>query len=170
MLRNLLGILAQKVCDVRQELFLLRDGRDMYGGRTLPEDKVLHVRTAGVAMKVARRIVRVWNALHPELPAECQAGGSVDLVRRVREGEPCDVLILADDSLIQTMLMPDQAAGYRVFAGNRMVVVGSEQHPISAGDWREKLLAPDATLRPPQPLRRSRRLPRSDGDAACQWP
>lgn len=30
MLRNLLGILAQKVMDVRQELFLLRDSRDIY--------------------------------------------------------------------------------------------------------------------------------------------
>jgi hypothetical protein len=30
LLRNLLGMLAQKVCDVRQELFLLRDGYDMY--------------------------------------------------------------------------------------------------------------------------------------------
>jgi hypothetical protein len=32
MLRNFLGILAQKVTDVRRELFLLRDGTDMYEG------------------------------------------------------------------------------------------------------------------------------------------
>ena len=33
MLRNFLGILAQKVCDVRQELFLLRDNVDMYANK-----------------------------------------------------------------------------------------------------------------------------------------
>lgn len=32
MLRNFLGILAQKVCDVRREMGLLRDGHDMYEG------------------------------------------------------------------------------------------------------------------------------------------
>nr|WP_320132297.1 hypothetical protein [uncultured Holophaga sp.] len=36
MLRNLLGMLAQKVCDVRRELFLLRDGRDLYEGLAIP--------------------------------------------------------------------------------------------------------------------------------------
>jgi hypothetical protein len=37
MLRNFLGILAQKVTDVRQELFLLRDGIDLYN--PAPEEK-----------------------------------------------------------------------------------------------------------------------------------
>lgn len=36
MLRNFLGILAQKVCDVRRELFLKRDGEDMYEGLGVP--------------------------------------------------------------------------------------------------------------------------------------
>ena len=38
MLRNLLGILSQKVCDVRRELFLLRDGYDQYAGLGIPDD------------------------------------------------------------------------------------------------------------------------------------
>jgi len=96
MLRNLLGILSQKVCDIRQELFLLRDGRDMYHGLTLPPEDLLHVLSAGVAMNSVKKAVRVWNALHPELPAACVSGGSVDLIRAVQEGEPCDVLISAE--------------------------------------------------------------------------
>jgi ABC-type molybdate transport system substrate-binding protein len=146
MLRNFLGILAQKVCDVRQELFLLRDGRDLYGGLTLADDAVLHVLTAGVAMKTVAKVARVWNALHPELPAACRVGGSVDLARRVREGQPCDVLIMADGMLIRDLLVPDHAEGYRIFAGNKMVITGSREHPISAADWKEKLLAPDSTF------------------------
>ena len=38
MLRNFLGILAQKVCDVRRELFLLRDGHDLYAGLDVDAD------------------------------------------------------------------------------------------------------------------------------------
>lgn len=38
MLRNFLGILAQKVMDVRQELFLLRDGRDIFNPVEEKED------------------------------------------------------------------------------------------------------------------------------------
>ncbi|MEN3753076.1 substrate-binding domain-containing protein [Mangrovibacter sp. SLW1] len=88
----------------------------------------------------------MWNAIHPELPAECIIGGSVDLIHQVKDGAPCDVLVMADETLIKSMLMPDYVTGYRLFAGNKMVVMGSEENPISRDDWQEKLLAPDATF------------------------
>lgn len=146
MLRNFLGILSQKVCDVRQELFLLRDGRDMYDGLTMPSEKVLHILTAGVAMNAVKRAVRIWNAMHPELPAECKGGGSVDLIHMVQDGTPCDVLIMADETIIDSMLIPGHASGYRIFAGNKMVIMGSEEHPLDQNSWKEKLLDPEATF------------------------
>lgn len=94
--RNMYGILAQKVCDVRHELFLLRDGRDMFQER----DKTLQVFSAGVASSIARETVQHWNLNHPERQAELHVGGSVDLIRRVLAGERCDVLIVADDTNI----------------------------------------------------------------------
>ena len=66
MLRNFLGILAQKVCDIRHELFLIRDGRDMFQRR----QETLQVFSAGVTMGVAKKAVQRWNLDHPERQSE----------------------------------------------------------------------------------------------------
>lgn len=142
MLRNFLGILAQKVCDVRHELFLIRDGRDMFRD----SENTLQVFSAGVAMGAAKATIQKWNLAHPELQAALTSGGSVDLIRRVLAGERCDVLILADDTIIETMMMPQQAKGYIRFAGNKMVITAAEGKEINSDDWKEKLLDPSATF------------------------
>lgn len=142
MLRNFLGILAQKVCDVRHELFLLRDCRDMFQQK----DKTLQVFTAGVAMGVVKEAIQIWNLKHPELQAEMHPGGSVDLIRQAIAGERCDVLITADDTIIKTMMMPEHAKGYITFAGNKMVVVGRNGNEINNENWKEKLLDPKTTF------------------------
>ncbi len=139
MLRNFLGILAQKVCDIRHELFLIKDGRDMFQRK----DLTLQVFTAGVTMGVAKKAVQRWNLDHPERQAELVPGHSVDLLRRILAGERCDVLISADDAIIGSMLMPAHAKGYRIFAGNRMVVAGAG---INSDNWIEKLTDPGATF------------------------
>ena len=59
-------------------------------------------------------------------------------------GDPCDVLISADDAIIRDMMMPEYTDGYRIWAGNKMVVVGED---ITSENWEEKLLAPDATFK-----------------------
>ena len=142
MLRNFLGILAQKVCDVRHELFLIRDARDMFQQK----EKTLQVFTAGVAMGVVKEAVQMWNLKHPELQAEMHPGGSVDLIRKVLAGERCDVLITADDTIIESMMMPEHAKGYITFAGNKMVVVGRNGNEITNENWKEKLLDPNTTF------------------------
>ena len=53
------------------------------------------------------------------------------------------MLISADDAIIESMLMPEHAKGYRVFAGNRMVVAGKG---INSENWIEKLTDPSATF------------------------
>lgn len=142
LLRNYLGILAQKVNDVRHELFLIRDCRDMYR----EQDKTLQIFTAGVALKVVTSTAQRWNLMHPERQAEVHTGGSIDLVRRILNGERCDVLITADDTTIEHMLMPHYAEGYITFASNKMVISASQGSDISADNWKEKLLAPEATF------------------------
>lgn len=142
LLRNYLGILAQKVNDVRHELFLLRDCRDMFCER----DKTLQIFTAGVAMKVVTATAQRWNLAHPERQAEVHVGGSMDLMRRLLAGERCDVFITADDTTIAPVLMPSHADGYITFAANRMVISAREGASISSENWKEKLLAPDATF------------------------
>ncbi|MDR0882795.1 MAG: substrate-binding domain-containing protein [Candidatus Adiutrix sp.] len=106
--------------------------------------ETLHIFSAGVVMGLAGQLIEKWNGDHPELPAVLSAGGSVDLIRRALAGEPCDVLISADDAIIASLMMPRHADGYVIFAGNKMVVTATPGHEITSQDWKEKLLAPTA--------------------------
>lgn len=108
--------------------------------------KTLNIFSAGVARKVVTLAIEKWNSMHPQLPANLTVDGSVDLIRRALSGEPCDLLILADDKIIDQMMIPETAAGYIVFAGNRMVVAANEGFEITSDNWKEKLLSPDATF------------------------
>jgi molybdate/tungstate transport system substrate-binding protein len=143
MLRNFLGILAQKVTDVRKEKAeaVARLEAELAPFR-------LHVSCAGVALKLVLKVAENWNKLHPELPAVVTPGGSVDLVRDCISGEPCDLLISADDSIIQSMMMPKYVEGYRIWAGNKMVITGDD---INSNNWEEKLLNNDSTFKHKDP-------------------
>lgn len=104
----------------------------------------LKIFSAGVASKLARQTVEDWNAQHLDSPAELTVGGSVDGIRRLLAGEEFDLLILADDDIIKTMLMPKYTDGYYIFAGNKMVIAAAEGRDINSDNWQEKLLAPEA--------------------------
>lgn len=108
--------------------------------------KTLNIFSAGVARKVINDTIEKWTAEHPDMAVNLTIDGSVDLIRRCLAGEPCDLLVLADDKIIDQMMIPDHAAGYVVFAGNRMVVAANEGYSISDDDWKEKLLDPSATF------------------------
>lgn len=58
----------------------------------------LKIFSAGVAAGLVKQIAAEWQAKHPECPVSMEMGGSVDLIQRARAGEPCDLLILADDT------------------------------------------------------------------------
>ncbi|MCX6741429.1 MAG: substrate-binding domain-containing protein [Candidatus Parcubacteria bacterium] len=143
MLRNFLGILAQKVTDVRKEK---ADAVAAVEAELAPYR--LHVSCAGVSMKLVKETAEKWNKTHPELPAIVTPGGSVDLIRDCISGEACDLLISADDMIIRSMMMPKYAGGYRIWAGNRMVVIGED---ITSENWEKKLLAKDATFKHQNP-------------------
>lgn len=139
MLRNFLGILAQKVTDVRREKATAVAALE---AELAPYR--LNILCAGVSMKLVQATARKWNEIHPELPAVVTPGGSVDLIRDCLNGEPCDLLISADDAIIRSMMMPEHAGGYRIWAGNKMVVAGDD---ITSENWEEKLLAQGATFK-----------------------
>lgn len=109
-----------------------------------PAKTELKIFSAGVASKLARQTVEAWNAEHPEAQAELTVGGSVDGIRRLLKGEAFDLLILADDDIIKSMMMPDQTDGYYIFAGNKMVIAAAAGREINSGNWRDKLMAPEA--------------------------
>lgn len=109
-------------------------------------EQTLQVFSAGVAKETAAAAIEKWNGMHPEIPAKLTVDGSVNLIRRTLSGEPCDVLIVADDKIIASMMLPQNARGYIVFAGNKMVIAANPGHEISSENWKEKLLDPRATF------------------------
>ncbi len=105
---------------------------------------VLNIFCAGVSRRLVMATAEKWDRIYPELPAKIKSGGSVDLIRDCISGKPCDLLISADDMIIRSMMIPDHAEGYRIWAGNKMVVAGEG---INADNWEEKLLADEATFK-----------------------
>ncbi|MDL2225753.1 substrate-binding domain-containing protein [Eubacteriales bacterium OttesenSCG-928-M02] len=108
--------------------------------------KTLHILHAGCVMKQVRDTVSRFQEENPSITVNAKPGGSVDCIRRMIDGEPCDLIILADDAIIQSMMMPSHADGYVIFAGNSMGLVSTEGAQISTDTWRDTLLAPDATF------------------------
>ncbi|MDR1873264.1 MAG: substrate-binding domain-containing protein [Deltaproteobacteria bacterium] len=104
----------------------------------------LNVFSAGVAMGVVSDLVPKWNESRPDFPIKVTPGGSVIGVKQYLAGEPYDLLILADDHLIAQALVPNEATGYAVFAGNKMVIAANEGRTIDSSDWEAKLTAPGA--------------------------
>ncbi|MBO4915191.1 MAG: substrate-binding domain-containing protein [Oscillospiraceae bacterium] len=108
----------------------------------------LRVFSAGVAGKLAKMTASRFEAAHPGVSCEVIVGGSTDGVRRLIAGESFDVMILADSSNIEQMMMPEYTDGYFIWGGNEMVVMGEG---ITSENWKEKLLSPSAKLRHTDP-------------------
>lgn len=138
MLRNFLGILAQKVSDVRQQR---ADAVAAVAAELAPYR--LHVSCATVSLKLVEATAEKWNEAYPELPIIVTSGNSVNLIHNCIDGEACDLLICSDGEIIRSMMLPDYADGYRIWAGNKIVVAGDD----IADNWEEKLLAKDATFK-----------------------
>lgn len=107
--------------------------------------KNLNVIAAGCLKTVAQLAVDKWNKTH-DLEAKLTVGHSVDCIRKVLSGEPCDVLIMADDAIIESMMMPEYTDGCYVFAGNGMVVMAAPGKSIDSQNWKEKLLDRNAVI------------------------
>ena len=102
----------------------------------------LKVFSAGVAAKLARQAAeRYGDEFGGEV--ELEIGGSTAGVKKLITGEKYDVMILADSSNIDELMMPEYADGYCIWGGNEMVVAGND---ITSENWKDKLLAPEAVI------------------------
>ena len=109
--------------------------------------KKLYILHAGCVADEVKMTVALFNSSNESIQAVSSGGGSVDCIRSMLKGEPCDVLISADNALFEIMLMPERVSGYQVFAGNSMVVMSeSASKPISDDNWKETLLSPEITF------------------------
>lgn len=83
-------------------------------------------------------------------------GGSLDLARRVTElGETPDLLVLADEDVMRSLLMPEHVPGYARFARNRLVVAYGQRSRVKAADstWQDVLTRTDVEIARADPAR-----------------
>ncbi len=103
----------------------------------------LKVFSAGVAAHLARQAAERYRDENGETEVALEIGGSTAGVKKLIAGEKYDVMILADSSNIDALMMPEYADGYCIWGGNEMVIAGND---ITSENWKEKLLAPEAVL------------------------
>ena len=111
--------------------------------------KKIKVFSAGVAGKLAKTTATRFEVEHKGVTCELEMGGSTAGVNKLLGGEKYDVMILADSSNIDQMLMPEYADGYFVWGGNEMVVIGEG---ITSDNWKETLLNPEAQIKHMSPF------------------
>ena len=109
--------------------------------------KSLNILFAGCVKGPVETAVAQFQQRYPDVEVHASIGGSVDNIRKAIAGVPCDVLISADDQIIESMMMPALTDGYRVFCGNAMAIAArAEGAQISAEHWIETLCDPQTTF------------------------
>lgn len=103
--------------------------------------KVLH---AGSLTSPFEEIEAQFEADFPNVDVQLEPAGSTSCVRKITDtGIEADILASADYSLIPSMMMPDYADWYVLFAKNEMVLTYSDNSlyadEITADNWYEIL-------------------------------
>src|SRR6266851_6245215 len=112
------------------------------------EQQQLIVFNAGSLTAPFGDLLKEFARLHPEVTPQQESSGSLDLVRKITEfGKPCDVLAVADYEVMPSLLIPQYADWYGIFARNQMVLIYTASSKfageINGNNWYEILLRPD---------------------------
>jgi len=105
---------------------------------------VFHAGSLSVPLK---KILAEFSKNSPRVNVLCEAAGSVECARKISElKRPCDVLVSADYTVIDKMLMPDYTEWNIKFAANEMSIAYQKKSrrnaELSATNWYEVLLDP----------------------------
>lgn len=114
---------------------------------------------AGSLAVPVKEIAAVFRLKNPGVTILTEAAGSVDCARKITDlHKPCDIMISADYTVIDKMLIPQHATWNIQFASNEMCLVFNEKSKygqvINANNWPGILLRSD--------VRFSRSDPNSD--------
>lgn len=72
--------------------------------------------SAGVAGGLTKQAAEEFQCSHPDVNCQVELGGSTGGIRKLLAGAEYDVMVLADCSNIEEMMMPEYADGYCVWA------------------------------------------------------
>src|SRR5215813_2686567 len=92
-------------------------------GRVAGNQRLI-VFNAGSLTAPMRDLLEEFSRLHPRISPQQESSGSLEAARKITElGKPCDVLAVADYEVIPSMLIPQHAGWYVVFARNELVLL-----------------------------------------------
>jgi len=100
---------------------------------------------AGSLTVPVANLVKEFNNLFPDIDIKTTAGGSRKISRLVAEtGQKADILMSADYTVIDTLLIPDHADWNILFAENSMVIMYTDKSryadKINTDNWYDILL------------------------------
>ena len=111
------------------------------------EQGALIVFNAGSLAAPVADLLREFSKRHPQVVPQQESAGSLEAVRKITElGKPCDVVAVADYDVIPTLLIPQHADWYVVFARNQLVLMYGPKSKfageINKDNWFEMLKRP----------------------------
>ena len=115
--------------------------------RASNKEQQLIVFNAGSLTAPIADLLGEFSNFHPEVTPQQESSGSLEAARKITElGKPCDVLAVADYEVIPSLLIPQHADWYVIFARNELVLIYSPKSKFSdqidSGNWYEVLLRP----------------------------
>jgi molybdate/tungstate transport system substrate-binding protein len=108
-------------------------------GTAAAKEKVIIFHAGSLTIPFAK-IVADFEATHPTINVQREAGGSTKMARMISEqGKPADIMASADFTVIDKTLIPKHADWNIRFASNQLVLCYTENsrfaHEINADNW-----------------------------------
>ncbi len=112
-------------------------------GTALAKDKVTILHAGSLTVPFAK-IEADFEAMHPDIDIQREAGGSTKMARMISElGKPADIMASADFTVIDKALVPNHADWNIRFASNQLVLCYTDRSQfaaeVNADNWTDIL-------------------------------
>src|SRR5262249_17633083 len=116
-------------------------------GQGPASQRQLIVFNAGSLTSPVADLLNEFARLHPGITPLQESSGSLEAARKITElGKPCDVLAVADYEVVPSMVMPQHADWYLIFARNQLTLIYTPKSKfsdqINSDNWYEVLQRP----------------------------
>ncbi len=106
---------------------------------------------AGSLTVPVHKCIEAYNKQNPEVIIKPEAAGSLSSARKITElSRPCDLLMLADHTIIDELIIPQHASWNLIFASNEISIVYLEKSKysleINDKNWTEILMRSDVRV------------------------
>lgn len=134
---------------IRKGLLILCVTNILFIGSVFPQQLIIF--HAGSLAKPVKEICDEFSKKYPDIEIIREAAGSRELAFKITQmDKPCDIILSADYSVFEEILMPDYSNWYLVFSTNEMVVIFSQWSKygaeINENNWYDILTRPGVKI------------------------